>query len=122
MKENSISKNNLRYKKKKISKLLKTAINSVVLNPLKTNLTVHPELPYSTVGYSSAVCSADNMDLSQGIYGGFDATLIVTIIVLITMARLAFNYVTATVVQFKHILVKHSHGKRKLDSDEAVEL
>jgi hypothetical protein len=32
------------------------------------------------------------MDLSQGIYGGFEATLIVTIIVVIMMAQLAFNY------------------------------
>jgi hypothetical protein len=32
------------------------------------------------------------MDLSQGIYRGFEATLIVTIITVITMAQLAFNH------------------------------
>jgi hypothetical protein len=32
------------------------------------------------------------MDLSQGIYGRFEATLVVTIIIVIMMAQLAFRY------------------------------
>jgi hypothetical protein len=56
------------------------------------DVTVHLELPDSTAGYSNAVRSLANMDLSQGIYGVFEATLIVTIIFVIMMAQLAFNY------------------------------
>jgi hypothetical protein len=58
-------------------------------------VTVYAELPDSAVGYSSAVCSSDNMDFSQGIYrggGGVEATLIVSVIVVLTMTQLAFHY------------------------------
>jgi hypothetical protein len=59
------------------------------------------------------------MDLSQGIYGGFKPTLIVTIIIVIMMAQLAFHY-EQQFAQFKYI--NDSHGKLQIYSDEAVNL